>query len=68
MSIELYVDPASDVELSAATGQVTVRGHVDDPAARTCSTAVAGHPDDSALGEVTCRSRFVVDRVAAQAP
>ena len=68
VSIELYVDPSSDVDLSATTGHVTVIGHVDHPAAQSCSTAFVGHPDNPALREVNCRTRFVVDRVAVQAP
>jgi hypothetical protein len=68
VSIELYVDPTSDVDLSATTGQVTVIGHVDHPAARSCRTAFVGHPDNPVLREVNCRARFVVDRIAVQAP
>jgi hypothetical protein len=68
-SIELYVDPASEVDLSIApTGYVTVIGHVDDPAAHSCYTAFIGDVYDPELMELNCRARFVVDLIGAVAP
>jgi hypothetical protein len=68
-SIELYVDPASEVDPTIApTGYVTVIGHVDDPAADVCDTAVVGHPINPTLVELNCRTSFVVDLIGAVGP
>lgn len=69
VTIDLFVDPSSDVDLSATTGQVTMFGHVDDPAARFCDDAIpAGHPVDPETTELNCRTRFVVDRIGGLTP
>jgi hypothetical protein len=68
VTIGLYVDPTSDIDLSAANGQVTVLGHVDDQAAEACGTAFPGHPVNPMLTELNCRTKFVVDSIALVAP
>lgn len=68
VTIELYVDPASDIDLSGTIGHVTVIGHVDDGAAQLCSTAFIGYPVNPVQDELNCRARFVVESVAVAAP
>ena len=68
VAIELFVDPASGLDLGITTGHVTVIGHLDDPAAEACNTAFVGHPDNPVLRQLNCRAKFVVDRVAVVAP
>ena len=68
-SIELYVDPTSEVDLSIAPiGNVTVIGRVDDPAADSCYTAFVGDLTNPVLMELNCRAKFVVDLIGAVAP
>jgi hypothetical protein len=69
VSIEIFVDPESDLKLAYPGNFPIVVGHLDDPAARDCDAAIpAGWPVFPAHVVLECRTRFVLTSLGGMAP
>jgi hypothetical protein len=69
VSIEIFVDPKSDVQLAYPGNYPIVVGHVDHPAARGCDAAIpAGWPVTAAQVVLECRTRFVLTNLGGVGP
>jgi hypothetical protein len=69
VSIEIYVDPQSNVELAYPGNYPMVSGRLDHPDARGCDAAIpAGWPVIPAWVVLDCRTRFVVTAFGGRGP
>ena len=68
VSIELFVNPATTIEIPRDGGWFSITGHIDDGAARRCPEA-AGISDatSQARAELDCRTHLVVTGLAEAA-
>ena len=68
VSIELFVNPATTIEIPRDGGWVSITGHIDDGAARRCPEAAdIGDATSQARAELDCRTHLVVTGLAEAA-